>query len=143
MGTVKRKADVGMTLLVLFLITLVTGIILHLKGHGILIEPRSIIKKVHWIGGFLMVVFACWHGTQFWKMFVNIKQRFLWFYVDTWTVIILTFGTFATGFVKLLSPVKIPHIGLWHYGIGIAMFLVIILHLVRGIPSWNRLRKMK
>lgn len=143
MTTPRQKANVGLTLLVLFLITLVTGIILHLKSHGILIQPRAVIKTVHWSAGFLMVVFTCWHGSQFLKMFNGMKQRFRWFWCDTWAVIILTFLTFTTGLVKLLSPVKIPHLGLWHYGIGIAMAVFIALHLVRGLPAWNRLRKLK
>lgn len=109
MTTPRQKANVGLTLLVLFLITLVTGIILHLKSHGILIQPRAVIKTVHWSAGFLMVVFTCWHGSQFLKMFNGMKQRFRWFWCDTWAVIILTFLTFTTGLVKLLSPVKIPH----------------------------------
>ena len=132
-----------MTLLVLFLVTFVTGIILHLKKHGILIEPRSVIKIIHWIAGFLMVAFACVHAGQFRKMLRGMKVRFRWFWYDTWAVIIFTFLTFATGLVKLLSPVKIHGLGLWHYGFGIAMTVVIAIHLVRGIPSWNRLRKIK
>lgn len=143
MNNLKSKADIGISLLIAFLITLATGVILHLKKHGILIEPRPLIKTVHWIAGFLMIVLACIHGKQFWKMFVNIKQRFRWFRCDTWVVIIFTSLTFATGLVKLLSPVKIPHLGLWHYWFGIIMSVVIAVHLIRGIPSWNRLRKIK
>lgn len=75
-------------------------------------------------------------------MFSNIKNRFRWFWCDTWAVIILVGHTFLTGLVKLLSPVKIPHLGMWHYGLGIAMAVVVAIHLIRGIPSWNRLRKL-
>lgn len=143
MTTAKEKANIGMTLLILFLITFATGIILHLKKHGIVIEPRSVIKIIHWIAGFAMVAFAYWHGSQFWKMLTNMRSRFRWFWCDTWAVIFFTFLTFATGLVKLLSPVKIPNLGLWHYWFGILMTVVIAIHLVRGIPSWNRLRKIK
>lgn len=143
MATPKSKANVGITLLILFLLTLVTGIMLHLKKHGIILEPRPVIKTLHWISGFLMTGFACWHGIQFKKVLSAMKERFLWFWGDTWLVIIFTSLTFLTGFVKLVSPVKIPHLGLWHYGIGIIMSVTIILHLFRGLPSWNRLRKLK
>lgn len=143
MATAKEKAGLGMTLVILFLVTLLTGIALHLKKHGVVMEPRSVIKVVHWASGFLMVILTCWHGKQFWKMLSAMKSRFRWFWCDTWAVMFLTFITFATGLVKLLSPVKIPHLGLWHYGIGIAMAVVIAIHLVRGLPSWNRLRKIK
>lgn len=139
----KSKANVGMTLLILFIVTLVTGVILHLKKHGIIIEPRSVIKIVHWVSGFLMVGVACFHGLQFKKMLNAMKTKFRWFWGDTWIVIVFVCLTFLTGLVKLVSPVKIPHLGLWHYWFGIIMSVAIAIHLIRGIPSWNRLRKIK
>lgn len=132
-----------MTLLILFLITLVTGIILHLKKHGVVLEPRSVIKIIHWVAGILMVGFATWHGIQFQKMFSAIKKKFAWFWGDTWIVMVFIALTFITGLVKLLSPVKIPHLGLWHYWFGIIMSVAIAIHLIRGIPGWNRMRKIK
>lgn len=132
-----------MTLVVLFLITLTTGIILHLKSHGTIVQPRSVIKVIHWVAGLSMVAFAGWHGLQFDKMLKALKKKFLWFWGDTWIVIIFILVTLLTGFVKLLSPVKIPHLGLWHYWVGMIMSAAILVHLLRGIPSWNRLRKIK
>ena len=143
METPKSKANIGMTLVILFAITLVTGIILHLKKHGIIIEPRSVIKIVHWIAGLLMVGLALVHGLQFKKMLSAMKAKFLWFWGDTLVVIVFICLTIITGAVKLLSPVKIPHLGLWHYWFGIIMTVAVIVHLFRGIPSWNRLRKIK
>ena len=143
MATPKSKANIGMTLVILFAITLVTGIILHLKKHGIIIEPRSVIKIVPWIAGLLMVGLALVHGLQFKKMLSAMKAKFLWFWGDTLVVIVFICLTIITGAVKLLSPVKIPHLGLWHYWFGIIMTVAVIVHLFRGIPSWNRLRKIK
>ncbi len=143
MATLKSMANIGITLVILFAITLVTGIILHLKKHGIIIEPRSVIKIVHWIAGFLMVGLALIHGFQFKKMLSAMKAKFLWFWGDTWVVIVFICLTFITGAIKLLSPVKIPHLGLWHYWFGVIMTVAVIVHLFRGIPSWNRLRKIK
>ncbi len=143
MATPKSKANLGMTLVVLFAITLVTGIILHLKKHGMIVEPRPVIKCIHWIAGFLMVGLSCIHGIQFKKMLSAMKAKFLWFWGDTWVVIVFICLTFITGSVKLLSPVKIPHLGLWHYWFGVIMTVAVIVHLFRGIPSWNRLRKIK
>lgn len=143
MATPRARANVGMTLFILFLVTFVTGIILHLKSHGIVLQPRSVIKIVHWVAGFSMTAFAIWHGTQFKKMLAAMKFKFRWFWGDTWIVIVFLSLTFITGLVKLLSPVKIPHLGLWHYWFGIIMTVAIIVHLFRGLPSWNRLRKIK
>lgn len=143
MATPKTKADVGMTLVILFLITLVTGIILHLKAHGTIIQPRGVIKVVHWVAGFLMAALTCLHGVQFQKMLNAMKTKFRWFWCDTWVVILFTALTVLTGLVKLLSSVKIPHLGLWHYWLGLIMTAAIIVHLFRGLPSWNRLRKIR
>lgn len=143
MTTPKTKANIGLSLVILFLITAVTGIILHFKKHGIVVEPRSAIKVIHWCTGFLMVFFFVWHGTDFKKMLGAMKKKHLWFWIDTMIVGIFTLLTFASGLLKLLSPVKIPHLGLWHYWFGIIMSIAIIVHLFRGLPSWNRLRKIK
>jgi len=141
MAQTQNKVNIGISLLMLFFITLVTGIILHLKKHGTIIDPRLVIKFIHWIAGILMIGLTCWHGSQFWKMFCKLKQRLLWFWIDTIAVTILMTITFVTGAVKLLSPVKIPHLGMWHYVFGIAMAIAIALHMVRGIPALKRLLK--
>lgn len=143
MTTPKIKAAIGLTLILFFLLTLVTGIILHLKKHGIIIEPRPVIKIIHWVAGFLMVFLALIHGIQFKKMFFAMKKKFLWFHIDTWFVILFILLTFLTGLIKLVSPVKIPNLGLHHYWCGIIMTILIALHLIRGLPGWNRLRKIK
>lgn len=137
----KTKANIGIALAIAFAVTLIMGIILHLKSHGILIQPRGVLKIIHWGFGYAMTVLLFIHWSQFHKMLGALKERFGWFYADTWLLIILFIATLLTGTFKLLSPVKIPHLGLWHYGIGIAMSITAIIHLVRGLPAWNRMRK--
>lgn len=137
----KTKANIGIALAIAFAVTLIMGIILHLKSHGILIQPRGVLKIIHWGFGYAMTVLLFIHWSQFHKMLGALKKRFGWFYTDTWLLIILFIATLLTGTFKLLSPVKIPHLGLWHYGIGIAMSITAIIHLVRGLPAWNRMRK--
>lgn len=143
MTTIKSKVNVGITLLFLFLIVVVTGVILHLKSHGTIIQPRGVIKLIHWIAGLLMAVFAAWHGTQVKKMLNAMKIKFPWFWYDTMILIIFLGLTLLTGLIKLLSPVKIPHLGLWHYWFGIIMTVTVLVHLIRGIPAWIRLKKIK
>lgn len=137
----KKKANIGMALVVSFAITLIIGIILHLKGHGIIVQPRGLLKIIHWTFGYIMTVLLIIHGSEFRKMLNALRKRFRWFYVDTWLLIVLFVATLLTGTVKLLTPVKIPHLGLWHYGLGTAMSVTAIIHLVRGLPAWNRMRK--
>ena len=142
MATPRLKADVGLTLLILFLVTIITGVLLHLEKHDISVEPESFIRIVHWVAGLAMVAFACWHGMQFSKMLTALKNRFLWFWCDTWVVIVFLCLTAGSGLVKLLSPVRIHHLGLWHYWFGLVMAAAIILHLFRGLPSYRRLRSL-
>lgn len=138
----KSKANIGIALVFTFAVTLVIGIILHLKSHGIIVQPRGVLKTVHWIFGYAMTVLLFIHWAQFQKMLNALKKKFRWFYADTWLLIILFIATLLTGTVKLLSPVKIPHLGLWHYWFGMAMGITAIIHLIRGLPSWNRMRKI-
>lgn len=136
----KTKANIGLALVITFAVTLLAGIILHLKSHEIIIQPRGVLKTVHWIFGYAMTVLLVIHWTQFRKMLDALKNKFRWFYIDTWLLIILFIATLLTGTVKLLSPVKIPHLGLWHYWFGMAMGVTAFIHLIRGLPSWNRMR---
>lgn len=137
----KTKANIGIALVIAFVITLTIGVILHLKSHGIVVQPRGVLKTIHWIFGYTMTALLFIHWAQFGKTLNALKKRFRWFYPDTVLLIILFIATLLTGSVKLLSPVKIPHLGLCHYGLGIAMSITIVIHLFRGIPTWNRLRK--
>lgn len=141
MTNLKQKTNIGMAMMILFAITIVTGIILHLKKHGILIEPRTAIKTIHWLCGFGMSALTALHWKQFGKMLCAIKSHARWFYISTSVLKIILSLTLVTGAIKLLSPIKIPHLGLWHYSIGILMGLLTIIHLIRGIPSWRRHRK--
>lgn len=137
----KSKVNIGIALVIAFAVTLITGIILHLKSHGIVMQPRSVLKIIHWVFGYAMTVFLFVHWAQFRKMLNALKMKYRWFYTDTWLLIILFIATLLTGTVKLFSPVKIPHLGLWHYALGIALSVTAFVHLIRGLPSWNKMRK--
>lgn len=137
-----KKVQVGLTLAVLFLMTLVTGIILHLKKHGIIMEPRYIIKLVHCIFGVGMIILGCWHMMQFRKVLSSMKSSFRWFWYDTVALVVFAVLAFVTGAVKLLSPIKIPNLGMWHYVLGIAMAVFVFIHLVRGVPAWIKMNSM-
>ena len=142
-ATAKSKINVGTWLTLMFLITTATGIMLHLKKHGIVVEPRPVIKTIHWLTGYAMTALACWHYIQFKKVFSAMKHRLRLFRGATMAVIFLVAALFLTGAVKQFSPVRIPHLGLWHYWLGLIIIVPVALHLVRGIPAWLRLRKAR
>lgn len=141
MNIAHRKANVGIVLVTLTLVTAVTGIILHLKRHGLIIEPRQVIKMIHWIAGYLMAAIAIWHYAQFRLVLRAMKKSLPWFRAESWILAVVLAATVITGAVKMFSPVRIPHLGLWHYNLGLAMTALAIIHLVRGLPCWWRLHK--
>lgn len=143
MANLRQKANMGTAMMILLAVTLIAGVTLHLKKHGILIEPRYAIKIIHWLCGFTMCGIAFVHWRQFDKALTAVKNKVKWFYASTTLLKLMLVMTVLTGAVKLLSPVKIPHLGLWHYAFGIVLGLSAIIHLVRGVPSWMRMRKIK
>lgn len=134
MYDMKVKSGVGITLIVMFVITLVTGIILHLKKHGVVVEPRNVIKLIHWLAGFTMGVLACLHGKHFWRVLINTLKKRTPTSINTVVLSFFLIATVVTGLVKLVSPVKIQGLGLWHYWLGIIMSVSVLFHLFRGIP---------
>ena len=138
----KKKANIGMALVVCLIIVVASGIVLHLKKHGILIEPRKAIKVFHWIMGYGMTVLFLSHRSDFNKMLSAMKNKSRWFYIATQALTVLFVATVLTGTVKLLTPVKIHNLGLLHYALGIAMGVTAAIHLIRGIPSWIRMCRL-
>lgn len=138
MSSARLKALIGIALTILTLVAVATGVILHLKSHGIVIEPRKTIKVIHWTIGLAATVLVIVHRAQFARILTAMKQRFRWFHLDTVLLAAAFAATALTGLVKLLSPVKIPHLGLWHYWLGIVMCAAMLLHLLRGVPALLR-----
>lgn len=139
MNAITRITTTGMTLLAFFIISVISGIILHLKKHGMIVEPRAVIKMIHWISAYLMVLTAIIHSRQFWIPFLNHLGKHDCKGFNMCALIILIMAATITGAVKQFSPVKIHGLGLWHYWIGMLMSLSAIVHLVRGVPMLFKL----
>lgn len=137
-SSLRQKGIIGIILVILFLVTAITGIMLHMKSHGIIFQPRGILKVIHWIFGIGMAVFAYIHGKQFFNMLRGLRKRFRFFNVVTWIFIIAAIITVASGLIKLLSPVKIHGLGLFHYQAGLIMSIAVILHLIHALPTLPR-----
>lgn len=117
-----------------FIIVLITGVMLHLKKHGILIEPRPLLKAIHYYTGFLMTLCLTFHVTAYFHALRAMANRHRWFCGITWVMLIFFVATLATGVVKLASPVRIPHLGLWHYWLGLIMSACALFHLYMAWP---------
>ncbi len=130
----KRYKHIIDTVLTAFLVIVAaTGIMLHLKKHGISIEPRYVLKAIHYYAGYLFSICALLHVQMCLPVLQKMKAK-PWFRRFTWAL--LGFGTavLLTGTVKLLSPVKIPHLGLWHFWFGLFMIATAVCHLWTALP---------
>ena len=129
----RHKRIIDTVLTACLVIVAATGIMLHLKKHGIVIEPRAVLKAIHYYVGYLFSLCALLHVQMCLPMLQKMKAK-PWFRRFTWAL--LGFGTavLLTGTVKLLSPVKIPHIGLWHFWLGLFMIATAARHLWTALP---------
>ena len=129
----RHKRIIDTVLTACLVIVAATGILLHLKKHGIVIEPRAVLKAIHYYAGYLFSICALLHVQMCLPMLQKMKAK-PWFRRFTWAL--LGFGTavLMTGTVKLLSPVRIPHIGLWHFWFGLFMIATAARHLWTALP---------
>lgn len=129
----RYKRIIGTVLTASLVIVAATGIMLHLKKHGIVIEPRAVLKAIHYYTGYLFTLCALLHVQMCLPVLQKMKEK-PWFQRFTWVLLGFAAVVFLTGTVKLLSPVKIPHLGLWHYWLGIIMIATAVRHLWTALP---------
>ena len=110
-----------------------TGIMLPLKKHGIVIEPRAVLKAIHYYAGYLFSLCALLHVQMCLPVLQKMKAK-PWFRRFTWILLGICAALPLTGIVKQFSPVKIPHLGLWHYWFGIIMIVTAARHLWTALP---------
>lgn len=116
------------------LAVMVSGIVLHLKRHGIVVEPRAAIKMAHWLTGAAMTVVFVAHYRACRRALSGMGRRYRFFPIVTRLLLWAFVAVALTGGVKLLSPVKIKDLGLVHYWCGIVMSVSALLHLIVGLP---------
>ena len=127
----KRIIDTMLT--ACLVIVAATGIMLHLKKHGIVIEPRAVLKAIHYYAGYLFSLCALLHVQMCLPVLQKMKAK-PWFRRFTWILLGICAALPLTGIVKQFSPVKIPHLGLWHYWFGISMIVTAVRHLWTALP---------
>ena len=127
----KRIIDTVLT--ACLVIVAATGIMLHLKKHGIVIEPRAVLKAIHYYAGYLFSLCALLHVQMCLPVLQKMKAK-PWFRRFTWILLGICAALLLTGIVKQFSPVKIPHLGLWHYWFGIIMIVTAARHLWTALP---------
>lgn len=128
------KTIIDSALVLCFVVVLTTGVMLHLKKHGIIIEPRPLLKMLHYCTGFVMVALTAVHVGNYIKSFKALSVKYPYTVINSQVLMVMLAIVFLTGLVKLLSPVKILNFGLWHYWLGIIMSVAAVIHLWRMLP---------
>ena len=128
-----RKRDDSI-LVAAFLFMLASGVVLHLKRHGLVIEPRDVIKAAHGAVALVMVIVIDRHYLLCRNALQAMGKRHPYFPKLTVVLLWAFVFTAVTGAVKCLTPVKIPYLGMVHYWCGIVMSVTAIGHLVVGLP---------
>lgn len=129
----RHKRIIDTVLTACLVIVAATGIMLHLKKHGIVIEPRAVLKAIHYYAGYLFSLCALLHVQMCLPVLQKMKAK-PWFRRFTWILLGICAALPLTGIVKQFSPVKIPHLGLWHYWFGIIMIVTAVRHLWTALP---------
>ena len=129
----RHKRIIDTVLTACLVIVAATGILLHLKKHGIVIEPRAVLKAIHYYAGYLFSLCALLHVQMCLPVLQKMKAK-PWFRRFTWILLGICAALPLTGIVKQFSPVKIPHLGLWHYWFGIIMIVTAARHLWTALP---------
>ena len=129
----RHKRIIDTVLTACLVIVAATGIMLHLKKHGIVIEPRAVLKAIHYYAGYLFSLSALLHVQMCLPVLQKMKAK-PWFRRFTWILLGICAALPLTGIVKQFSPIKIPHLGLWHYWFGIIMIVTAARHLWTALP---------
>lgn len=135
----KTITAVESVLVLAFVGTLATGITLHLDHHGMVKVAHKTLETVHYCLGFTMIILALIHAGVKWKFLAGLKKRYPLFVVDTYALAFFLLATFGTGLVKLLVHVR--GLGRWHYWLGVVMSVLVVYHLMVGLPFlWRNIK---
>ncbi len=126
---------VDWTLLPCFLLTAITGIGMHVAGHGTNHTGWEVWAWAHSLSGVSFAAFAIWHVKMHIGWYKSLlkakssKNRHITTLL-TLTAIIIT----ITGIIMFGISGANSGIGLWHYRIGILFSLFALGHVVKRIP---------
>ncbi len=130
----KKIFVVDWILLLCFLLTAVTGVGMHIAGHGTSHLGWEVWAWAHSLFGMLFVAFAVWHAKMhigwYKSLFKGKSGKKHITTILTAIAIIIT----ITGVVMFAVSGANTGVGLWHYRIGILFSLFALGHIVKRVP---------
>lgn len=130
----KRVFVIDWILIVVFIVSAISGIGLHIAGHGNSHEVWHNWAVVHVLGSILFLVAIIFHVTTHWGWYKGIIKNGIGRKSKVTAVLSIIFLLLSvTGIVLLgVNGVNSP-LGLWHYKIGIAMTAIAIVHTIKRL----------
>ena len=125
----KKVFVIDWILIVVFIVSAISGIGLHIAGHGNSHEVWHNWAVVHVVSSVLFLVAIIFHVTTHWGWYKGIIKNGM-------SIIFLLLS--VTGIVLLgVSGANSP-LGLWHYKIGIIMIIIAIGHIIKRLSALRK-----
>ena len=126
-------------LLVVFILTVFTGLKLHVAGHGSNHELWHNWAVFHIITSILFVTTVFFHIQTHWGWYKGWMKHGLGKRSRVTAIVSVLFVILSvTGLVLLGTDGANSAIGLWHYKIGIASSLLFLGHIIKRVPILKR-----
>lgn len=138
----KKIFAVDWSLLLCFLLTVITGFGMHMAGHGTSHAWWEIWAWMHSLTGVSFVGFAVWHAkmhTGWYKALFKgkpSKKRHV-----TVALTVIAFMAAMTGVVMFAIAGANSDIGMWHYRIGILLSVLAIGHILKRMSILRKSAK--
>ena len=132
----KKVFVIDWILIVVFIVSAISGIGLHIAGHGNSHEVWHNWAVVHVVSSVLFLVAIIFHVTTHWGWYKGIIKNGIDRKSKVTAVLSIIFLLLSvTGIVLLgVSGANSP-LGLWHYKIGIIMIIIAIGHIIKRLSG--------
>ena len=135
----KKVFVIDWILIVVFIVSAISGIGLHIAGHGNSHEVWHNWAVVHVVSSVLFLVAIIFHVTTHWGWYKGIIKNGIGRKSKVTAVLSIIFLLLSvTGIVLLgVSGANSP-LGLWHYKIGIIMIIIAIGHIIKRLSALRK-----
>lgn len=131
----KRIFVIDWILIVVFIVSAVSGFGLHIAGHGNIHEIWHNWAVFHVISSLLFLIGIFFHINTHWGWYKSLIRNGLGRKSHiTVTISVLFLIISVTGLILLIVEGANTPLGLWHYKIGIVSSVLFLGHIIKRIP---------
>lgn len=138
----QRTFYIDLVLAAICLLTLITGLIIHASGHGIVQSNVKIWRVAHIVWGVLFLILSTGHIRAHRGWYKSLPERFRQRSKVTVCLSAVYLLTSATGLILILHRENTgTHLGILHYQAGILFSILAIWHLCGRMKILLTMRK--